>query len=60
MQQLSLIMYLLTLFGHFRVTQVYDTGACVYFYFGFRYVGIKDPVKVYESIEVRYTVMIQR
>ena len=42
----------LVLFGHFRVTQVYDTGACVYFYFGFRSVGLEDPVKIYESIEV--------
>ncbi|EDV20917.1 uncharacterized protein TRIADDRAFT_31058, partial [Trichoplax adhaerens] len=34
-----------------RVTQVYDTGACVYFYFGFRYTGLEHPVEVYESIE---------
>uniref|UniRef100_A0A915D502 alkylglycerone-phosphate synthase n=1 Tax=Ditylenchus dipsaci TaxID=166011 RepID=A0A915D502_9BILA len=35
-----------------RVTQVYDSGACVYFYFGFNYRGLdKDPVHVYEQIE---------
>jgi len=35
-----------------RVTQVYDSGACVYFYFGFNYRGLNgDPVEVYESIE---------
>ncbi|PVD35874.1 hypothetical protein C0Q70_02843 [Pomacea canaliculata] len=34
-----------------RVTQTYDAGACVYFYFGFNYRGISDPVHVYEEIE---------
>lgn len=38
-----------------RVTQTYDSGACVYFYFAFNYQnGIGDgldPVQVYESIE---------
>lgn len=34
-----------------RVTQAYDSGACVYFYFGFNYHGIPDPVHVYELIE---------
>ena len=34
-----------------RVTQAYDSGACVYFYFGFQYYGIADPVTVYEQIE---------
>ncbi|XP_046330946.2 alkyldihydroxyacetonephosphate synthase, peroxisomal-like [Haliotis rufescens] len=34
-----------------RVTQLYDAGACVYFYFGFNYRGISNPVEVYESIE---------
>ena len=36
----------------FRVTQTYDAGACVYFYFGFNYRGISNPVQVYEDIEV--------
>ena len=36
----------------FRVTQTYDAGACVYFYFGFNYRGVADPVRLYEDIEV--------
>lgn len=34
-----------------RVTQSYDAGACVYFYFGFNYSDFPDPVHVYETIE---------
>lgn len=35
-----------------RVTQTYDAGACVYFYFGFRWNhDCKDPVGLYELIE---------
>lgn len=34
-----------------RVTQVYDSGACIYFYFGLNYYGLTDPVKVYNDIE---------
>lgn len=34
-----------------RVTQTYDAGACVYFYFGFRYNEESDPVHTYEEIE---------
>lgn len=34
-----------------RVTQCYDAGACVYFYFGFNYRGIQNPVQMYEDIE---------
>lgn len=34
-----------------RVTQTYDTGACVYFYFAFKYTGVSDPLAVYDSIE---------
>lgn len=36
-----------------RVTQTYDAGACVYFYFGFRYNTQEDPVHTYEEIENR-------
>ena len=36
-----------------RVTQTYDVGACMYFYFEFKYAGLSDPVHVYEQIEVR-------
>lgn len=36
-----------------RVTQTYDAGACVYFYFGFNYRGIQNPVQLYEEIEVK-------
>jgi len=34
-----------------RVTQTYDTGACIYFYFGFIYRNLEDPIKVYAEIE---------
>ncbi|XP_061547463.1 alkyldihydroxyacetonephosphate synthase, peroxisomal isoform X1 [Phycodurus eques] len=34
-----------------RVTQTYDAGACVYFYFAFNYRGLADPVHVYEQVE---------
>ena len=34
-----------------RVTQTYDAGACIYFYFGFLYHGLPDPMKVYENVE---------
>ncbi|KAH3703096.1 alkyldihydroxyacetonephosphate synthase, peroxisomal-like [Dreissena polymorpha] len=34
-----------------RVTQTYDAGACVYFYFGFNYRGVQNPVQMYEDIE---------
>nr|XP_014349357.1 PREDICTED: alkyldihydroxyacetonephosphate synthase, peroxisomal isoform X2 [Latimeria chalumnae] len=34
-----------------RVTQTYDAGACVYFYFAFNYRGISDPLHVYDQIE---------
>ncbi|KFM76070.1 Alkyldihydroxyacetonephosphate synthase, peroxisomal, partial [Stegodyphus mimosarum] len=38
-------------FASCRVTQSYDVGACVYFYFAFGYIGVSDPVHTYESIE---------
>jgi alkyldihydroxyacetonephosphate synthase len=34
-----------------RVTQSYDTGACVYFYFAFITRGLEDPVATLEAIE---------
>jgi len=34
-----------------RVTQTYDTGAAVYFYFGFVYKGLADPLAVYNEVE---------
>ncbi|NXQ33005.1 ADAS protein, partial [Alaudala cheleensis] len=43
-----------------RVTQTYDAGACVYFYFAFNYRGISDPIHVYEQIEVMYKGTIVR
>lgn len=33
------------------MTQTYDAGACVYFYFGFNYSQVANPVEVYEHIE---------
>ncbi|XP_055858638.1 alkyldihydroxyacetonephosphate synthase [Episyrphus balteatus] len=34
-----------------RVTQTYDAGCCIYFYFAFKYTGIHNPVETYEAIE---------
>uniref|UniRef100_A0A1I8F1V4 Alkylglycerone-phosphate synthase n=1 Tax=Macrostomum lignano TaxID=282301 RepID=A0A1I8F1V4_9PLAT len=34
-----------------RVTQTYDAGACVYFYFAYNYRGLPDPVHLYEEVE---------
>ncbi|XP_043230932.1 alkyldihydroxyacetonephosphate synthase, peroxisomal-like [Amphibalanus amphitrite] len=34
-----------------RVTQTYDAGAVVYFYFAFCYKNVADPVQVYEDVE---------
>ncbi len=34
-----------------RVTQVYRTGVCIYFYFGFYYKGIENPQNVYSELE---------
>jgi len=31
--------------------QTYDTGACVYFYFGFSWKGLKDPVGIFSRVE---------
>lgn len=36
-----------------RVTQTYDVGCCVYFYFGFNWAGHSDPVHIFETIEER-------
>ncbi|KAI6176913.1 Alkylglycerone-phosphate synthase [Aphelenchoides bicaudatus] len=35
-----------------RVTQVYDAGACIYFYFGFNGRGLKNALEVYDKIEI--------
>lgn len=34
-----------------RLTQTYDSGCCIYFYMGFNYETLDDPVGCYESIE---------
>ena len=34
-----------------RVTQTYDTGAAVYFYFGFIFRDLKDPIKIFSEVE---------
>ncbi len=34
------------------MTQTYDAGACVYFYFGVNYRGLSNPVELYEEVEV--------
>ena len=35
-----------------RVAQSYDTGACVYFYFGFLSKDLKNPMKVFHEVEM--------
>ncbi len=35
-----------------RVTQVYETGVCVYFYFGYYYKGVAHPSAVYSEMEI--------
>lgn len=34
-----------------RITQLYDTGVCVYFYFAFYFKGVPNPSEVYAEIE---------
>merc|ERR1711871_1905348 len=34
-----------------RVTQIYETGCACYFYFGFIFKGLEDPVGVFEHVE---------
>jgi alkyldihydroxyacetonephosphate synthase len=34
-----------------RVTQVYPTGVCVYFYFAIHYKGVENPSEVYAELE---------
>lgn len=46
-QQLNIAQFLVS----YRVTQVYDVGACVYFYLSFRYDTQSDPIEMYEIIQ---------
>uniref|UniRef100_A0A1B6CGH0 Alkylglycerone-phosphate synthase n=1 Tax=Clastoptera arizonana TaxID=38151 RepID=A0A1B6CGH0_9HEMI len=34
-----------------RVTQTYDVGCCIYFYFGYNWTGLSNPVGIFERIE---------
>ena len=34
-----------------RVTQVYQTGVCVYFYLAFFHQGVPDPVRTFNELE---------
>ena len=34
-----------------RLTQVYDTGCCIYFYLAFYYKGVENPSEVFAEIE---------
>ncbi|ETV99885.1 hypothetical protein, variant [Aphanomyces invadans] len=34
-----------------RVSQIYDTGACVYVYYGVNFFGVDDPLHLFFSIE---------
>jgi alkyldihydroxyacetonephosphate synthase len=38
-------------FATCRVTQVYQTGVCIYFYFGFYHKGVPNPAELYGSLE---------
>uniref|UniRef100_A0A7N6FIL9 Alkylglycerone-phosphate synthase n=1 Tax=Anabas testudineus TaxID=64144 RepID=A0A7N6FIL9_ANATE len=44
--------FLLAYICLYRVTQTYDVGACVYFYFAFNYKGLSDPIHVYDEIVI--------
>ena len=35
-----------------RVTQTYHSGACVYFYYGFVYEGLDDPLGAFHAVEI--------
>lgn len=39
-------------FATCRVTQLYQTGVCIYFYFGFYHKGIPNPEQVYVDLEL--------
>ena len=43
-----------------RVTQIYQTGVCVYFYFGFGIAGVEQPSRVYSEIEAAARAAILR
>lgn len=34
-----------------RVTQIYDEGACIYFYYLMNYEGVQNPVDMYNEVE---------
>lgn len=34
-----------------RVTQLYDTGVCIYFYFAYYFKGVANPSQIYSEIE---------
>ena len=34
-----------------RVTQIYETGAAIYFYYGFYFKGVPNPSRVYKELE---------
>ncbi|KAG7380316.1 hypothetical protein PHYBOEH_011486 [Phytophthora boehmeriae] len=35
-----------------RISQVYDTGVCVYVYYGINYFGVKEPVSLFRATEL--------
>jgi len=34
-----------------RITQLYDNGCAIYFYYGFKYMGLPDPLKAFDDLE---------
>lgn len=41
------------IFVSFRITQLYETGAAVYIYFGFNYQNVHDPLTIYDDVEAQ-------
>ena len=39
-------------FMSWRISQVYETGVCIYFYYAFRHTGIESPAAMYTDIEI--------
>ena len=42
-----------TPFISWRISQIYDQGVCIYFYFAFDCAGLKRPDIVYSAIEAK-------
>jgi len=36
-----------------RITQLYDNGCAIYFYYGFKYKGLSNPVEAFDELEAQ-------